>query len=599
MRTYALDTETYYDKECSVVTMGVQHYCRHPDFECYMVTICGDDGFEYVGSPEGLDWSKISGEGTRWLSHNMSFDGAVVDWMREVGHIPADARPQEWFCTADLCAWFGLPRSLAGAAELLLGIKPDKTVRDKMKGRKHRDLDESDAQELANYAMEDARLCLKLWDRLAAGHPVLSEGRPYPEVDRRLSAYTAQMGWYGVPVNLEKIESAIRNLKDRIWQAEQEIPWADGDKPILSPKQLALECGKVGIVPPRSLAQDSEECAAWEDKYGDIYGWISAMRTWRRCNALMKKLITMRSRVKADGRMAYDLKFCGAHTRRWSGGGGINMQNLPRKEMFGVDFRGLIEAPEGNSFVIVDLAQIEPRCLHWLAGDESMLDAVRSGYGIYEAFAKANNMATFEPGTLKHVNAPVYQTAKAMALGCGYGVGAVKFSFTAPLLTGGAYAPTMTEAETVVNKYRENNPRITGLWRKLESGARSCILRDFTVELPSSNLLRYRKLTSLGGITAEIMRSGRYVRSKIYGGLLAENLTQAVARDVFADMWVRILDRGVRIVMTVHDELVAECKDQDAEAVLKIMLEEMHIAPDWAPGLPVAAEGQITKRYEK
>lgn len=605
MRTYALDTETYYDKDVSVVTMGVQHYCRHPDFECYMVTVSGDDGYEYAGPPEGLDWSRISGAGTRWVSHNLGFDGAVVAWLRDTGKIPADASPEEWRCTADLCAWYGLPRALAKAVEMLInqfgmsGVKPDKSVRDRMKGRRYQDLDVADRDELISYAIDDARNCLILWTYLSEGH-LLTEGRRYPDVDRQLSTYTARMGWHGVPVDKGKVEAGIRNFSDLIWQAERDIPWADGVNPVLSPKQLALECAKVGIVPPKSLAQDSEECAAWEDQYGEQYPWVNAMRTYRRCNSLKKKLETMLSRIKDwDGRMAYDLKFAGAHTRRWSGAGGVNMQNLPRKEMFGVNFRELIKTATGRTFVICDLAQIEPRCLHWLAGDTAMLDAVRAGYGIYEAFAKANNMAVFEPGTLKHVNPAVYQTAKAMCLGCGYGVGPGKFAMTAPLLTGGAYTPTLEAAEAAVGNYRARNPKITGLWKKLEAGLRRSVNKDFTVELPSHNLLRYRRITSLGGYNGEIMRGGNYVRSKLYGGLLTENLTQSMARDVFADMWGRIIDRGVTIVMTVHDELVAECAVEDAENVLAIMLEEMAIPPAWAPGLPVAAEGEITNVYKK
>lgn len=606
MITYSVDTETYYDKEVSVTTMGVQHYCRHPEFECYLVSVVGTDGYQYVGSPEGCDWARMSGEGKCWVSHNLGFDGAVIEWMREVGQIPADAAPEEWLCTADMCAWFGLPRALAKATEMLMskfgmeGNKPDKSVRDRMKGRRFNDLSREDHDELIKYALDDAVNCLNLWAFLSDGHTFLSEGQTYTAVDRKLSTYTAEMGWHGVPVNKEKIEAGISSLKDQIWQAERDIPWADGTNPVLSPKQLALECAKVGINPPKSLAQDSEVCAAWEDKYGEQYPWVGAMRTYRRCNALLKKLETMHRRIKDwDGRMAYDLKFCGAHTRRWSGGGGFNMQNIPRAEMFGVNFRNLIEAPEGRTFVICDLAQIEPRCLHWLAGDTAMLDAVRSGLGIYEAFAKANSMAVFEPGTLKHVNAPVYQTAKAMCLGCGYGVGPGKFAVTAPILTVGAYTPTIEEAEAAVGNYRARNPKITGLWRSLDNGLRRSVNKDYTLELPSGNLLRYRRITALGGYTGEIMRGGNYVRSKLYGGLLTENLTQSMARDVFADMWARILDRGVRIVMTVHDELVAECDEADAEGVLAIMMEEMSVAPSWAPGLPVAAEGKVTNTYIK
>lgn len=635
MRTYALDTETFYDKECSVATMGVYHYCRHKDFECYLVTVAGDDGTEYCGQPEDLDWSLFSGPGTTWISHNLSFDGHVVDWMREVGQIPAYAKPEAWYCTADMCAWFGLPRSLAGAADQLLGIKPDKSVRDKMKGRRFGELNAADNLELLHYAIEDARICLKLWQTLEPGH-ALSEGKPYPLIEKQLSAYTAEMGWRGLPMDLDGLDQGISHVGDLIWQAEQNIPWAE-NFPTLSPKALAEECRKVGIEPPKSLAKDSEECAIWENTYGDQYPWVDAMRTYRRCNALKKKMQTMRSRIKADGRMAFNLKFCGALTRRWSGDSGVNLQNLPRTEMFGVDLRQLIKAPPGRTFAIADLSQIEPRCLSLLAGDTTTLELLRTGMGPYEVHARATMGWT--GGKLKSENQAMYSLAKARCLALGYGAGFEKFIMMAGNYVGpddfdiifrSPVTPHMEsefkgylralkdqsqwdrfiklDAATQVVwinswhqvvDYRRSNPLVVALWKKFDEGFRRSVGRDFTLELPSGNLLRYRKLTSICGMTALLMRGGRYIRSRVYGGLGVENACQAMARDVFADMWARLLDQGLRVVMSVHDELVVECDEADADRVLALMIHEMSIAPDWVPELPLGAEGSITPTYTK
>jgi DNA polymerase len=78
-----------------------------------------------------------------------------------------------------------------------------------------------------------------------------------------------------------------------------------------------------------------------------------------------------------------------------------------------------------------------------------------------------------------------------------------------------------------------------------------------------------------------------------YGGSLAENVTQAVARDLLADAMLRLDAAGYPIVAHVHDEVVVE--SDDIEGIVKIMKD----GPTWAKGLPLNASGIITERYTK
>ena len=64
MKTYALDFESYYDKDCSISVLGPLGYFSHPDFDAYMVSVVGDDGYVYVGHPKDFDWSKESSHTT-------------------------------------------------------------------------------------------------------------------------------------------------------------------------------------------------------------------------------------------------------------------------------------------------------------------------------------------------------------------------------------------------------------------------------------------------------------------------------------------------------------------------------------------------------
>ena len=89
--------------------------------------------------------------------------------------------------------------------------------------------------------------------------------------------------------------------------------------------------------------------------------------------------------------MAYELKYFGASTGRWSGGGGLNMQNYNRKPAEGVDLRRCIVAPPGFRLAVVDYSQIESRVLLFLAGDVVTLDLFRANpeADAYEIHARA------------------------------------------------------------------------------------------------------------------------------------------------------------------------------------------------------------------
>jgi hypothetical protein len=84
------------------------------------------------------------------------------------------------------------------------------------------------------------------------------------------------------------------------------------------------------------------------------------------------------------------LRYCGAHTWRWSGGDGVNWQNLertnkqnPRKGMI----RQAVKAPPGFKLCVADSAQIQVRINAWLSGQEDLLRAFRNHEDVYSAFA--------------------------------------------------------------------------------------------------------------------------------------------------------------------------------------------------------------------
>ena len=86
---------------------------------------------------------------------------------------------------------------------------------------------------------------------------------------------------------------------------------------------------------------------------------------------------------------------------------------------------------------------------------------------------------------------------------------------------------------------------------------------------------------------------------KIYGGLLSENASQALARDIFCHMLCEIDKGGHDIIFHVHDEVVVECDVDKAEESLQNIISIMSTPPDWIPDIPLSAEGKILTKYEK
>lgn len=187
-----------------------------------------------------------------------------------------------------------------------------------------------------------------------------------------------------------------------------------------------------------------------------------------------------------------------------------------------------------------------------------------------------------------------------------------------------------------VNGYRTLYARIKQFWRDIEDAATNAVRNKGTVYtvglrdsikyvfrgqflwciLPSGRPLAYGKPqiklcevpwedeetgkpAKRPGLTALGVDSftRRWKRRRLYGGLLTENVVQAMARDLMAAAWIRADKAGYPVILTVHDELVTE--PALGEGDLDEFLELMTTLPKWAKGLPVAAEGWRGERYRK
>jgi DNA polymerase len=158
---------------------------------------------------------------------------------------------------------------------------------------------------------------------------------------------------------------------------------------------------------------------------------------------------------------------------------------------------------------------------------------------------------------------------------------------------------TQAEADRIVPKWRKDNPEITGFWKELEKGLSRSRGHDHHIELHSGRMISFYAVKHDGtGWSALYERGGR-LRSRIWGGTLCENCCQSVARDILGNAILALDDAEFRTLFSVHDEIVTEVPEEEAEDAAKEIARIMRIAPSWMPEIPLEVEVTILDHYKK
>jgi len=616
-----IDFESYYDNVINVKKLGNYNYAELS--HSYMVSIVNDE-IQDVGTiaEMGNKYGRLFTDPNiqPWAA-NSNFDRTWFD--KEYGFT---ANP--WRCVLDVAACRQMPRTLAGAVKMVLGIKMDKTTRAEMQGVIYDTLDDKQKKKVLKYCLDDSIEALRLIRKLT----------PLTPVEEAVAMQTRQMSYRGIRVNYEQVDADKTRLHYLRHQAFKTIPWTVTDKPC-SPIALAHYCKQFGIETPNSLAKDDEDFVFWADdmakRYPQVSIAIKAMATWRRTNMLLKKCDALLARLRSDGRLPLELKYCGApHTRRWSSVG-FNIQNLDRTPVLvdelgamfphecvrdektgamvhpGVWTRRWIIPDEGCIFGILDFCQIEPRCLAVETGNEALLQLVRQGFGMYEAYAR--NSLDWTGGNLKKENPKRYSSCKAQVIGLGYGCGHKKYRGVARKMANHIITPD--QAKIDVHEFRGGNPLITNFWKvnnsMLESAHAQGGDTSLHIEMPTGELLSHYDITYR---TAYDDESGKPKRSfasykargdvsaityNVWGGVVVENRIQRYARDILADALVRCGQVGFQIGFHAHDEIIFQFDRSSAKADLEEAGKIMTTNPAWCPEVPIEIEGGLHEHYVK
>ena len=352
----------------------------------------------------------------------------------------------------------------------------------------------------------------------------------------------------------------------------------------------------------------------------------------------VKKYQAMQNAVCGDGRAHGMFQFYGANrSGRWASRL-IQLQNLPQNHLpdleqakqYVIDgeyemldllydsvpavlselIRTAFVPRFGYKFIVSDFSAIEARVLAFLAGETWRSKVFAEGKDIYCASASQMFGVLVEKNG---INSHLRQKGKIAELALGYGgsVGALKSM--------GALEMGLSEDELqpLVTSWRESNPMITAFWWDVDRAVKKTITERVKMEvrgikffyksgmlfiqLPSGRRLAYVKprigTNQFGGesVTYEgVGSTKKWERIESYGPKFAENIVQAVSRDILCYAMKTL--RHCFIVGHVHDELIIECSPG---VDLKAVCEQMGRSPDWMPDILLRADGYETQFYKK
>ena len=644
LRVLHLDIETY--SFAPLPKCGVYRYCDAPDFEILLLSYAFDDAPVVtvdMACGETLPDAflhALEDANVLKIAHNAAFER--VCFSKHLGHW---LDPAQWRCTMVMAWYQTLPGKLADAAVALNVMEkkmeegkdliryfsmPCKAT--KTNGGRTRNLPRHAPEKWATYKAYNAQ---DVETERAVYKALLHHA--LPEHEWALYALDQRINDRGVRVDRLLVKNAMavdQAFSEQAFQRAQELTGLENPGSVSQLKAWLADMD----MPMESLAK-----RIVQEKAAEADGIVKELLELRLelSKTSVKKYESMARCICKDGRVHGLLQFGGAsRTFRWAGRL-VQAQNLPQNHLPDLNLaRDIVRSGDeeqlellfgsvpntlselirtafiprdGCRFIVADFSAIEARVLAWLAGEEWVLEEFRGKGKIYEATASRMFHIPQETIVKGHPNYEYRQKGKQATLSCGYGggVGALKAM--------GAKMPE-EEMQPLVDAWRAANPHIVRFWNALGNAVSEVIEKHNSVRV--GKVMVYRKeghmLIRLPGGRDLCYLSPRFVTNRFgsrgigylaasaggkmelqetFGGKIAENCTQAIARDLLAHAMLNLEAAGYPIVFHVHDEAVMEVPigQGSVEEACRVMA----IPPDWARDLPLRADGDEMTYYKK
>ncbi|MCI8497409.1 MAG: DNA polymerase I [Clostridiales bacterium] len=425
----------------------------------------------------------------------------------------------------------------------------------------------------ADTALE-AALLPAVWETLSPLLQANGQEQLFYEMELPLTRVLAEMELEGFSVNDMAIEAYGRELEAKLTGIRDSIYEDVGyEFNINSPKQLGEALFvKLGLPVRRKTKSGYSTDASVLESLRDYHPAISKILEFRTLSKLKSTYCDGLLKVTGpDGRIHTIFKQTETRTGRISSTE-PNLQNIPVRTELGREFRRFFEAKAGCVLVDADYSQIELRVLAHIADDETMRAAFRDGVDIHRL--TASQVFHMPP---EMVTPLMRSRAKAVNFGIVYGIGA--FSLAKDI------GVSRREADEYIKGYLNT---YSGVKRYMDRAVKDAKESGYCETIFG----RRRYLPELSSSNANLRGFGERVAMNMpIQGTAADIIKLAMIR-----VSRRLKDEGLqsRLILQVHDELIVEAPQGEADHVAVILKEEMQHAAELSVPLEVDANTGAT-----
>ena len=389
------------------------------------------------------------------------------------------------------------------------------------------------------------------------------------QIELPLVRILRQMELAGLHIDTVRLGAISELVKEEADDLEQQIFELAGEEFTLgSPKQLeAILFGKLELSRKRRGKTGFSTDARVLQAIRDEHPIIPKIERWRELTKLAQTYLdALPALIAADGRIHTTFNQTAAATGRLSSNS-PNLQNIPIRTPLGREIRACFIAEPGNLLVSADYSQVELRLLAQIAGEDVLKEIFRRGEDVHTATA----MRVFEVSE-DQIDPGMRSKAKMINYGIVYGLSAYGMADRLDI--------PQSEADDFIKRYLAGFPAIERfIAETIEQGTEHGYV--------STLFGRRRQVPELRARRWELRKQGeRFAVNMVIQGTAADVMKVAMVR---ADAALAREQLQTRLILQIHDELLFEGPEAEAEQVRALAIREMEAAYEMDPPLAVEA----------